>query len=200
MMNKWSKGWSIFIFSIGGIVVLLIFAIVLLFLNFRESLTPDEKEEAKVISQAEKYLQEKYPTMKYEISGVEYDKGSQHDKFDYAAVIINTETQNTFMVYENRHTKQMEDDIAFQELSKFIEQVTPKVHSYITETFGEPQGISFTPSLDNPSSLNIKLNNKKEEVNEKMFESFIDYLQRELKVEHAHVTIMYENEQWDKEF
>jgi len=200
MMNKWLKWWSIFIFSIGGIVILLIFGTVLLFFNFKGSLTPDEKEEAKVLSQAEQYLQEKYPTMEYEISGVEYDKGSEYDKFDYAAVILNTETQNTFMVYENRHTRQMEDDIAFQELTKFIEQVKPKVYSYITETFGEPQSIAFTPSIDNPSSLNIKLNNKKEEINEEMFESFIDYLQHELKVEHANVTIMYENEHWNKEF
>ena len=199
-MNKWLKGWSIFIFSIGGIAILLIFGTVLLIFNFRATLIPDEKEEAKVLSQAEQYLQEKYPTMEYEISGVEYDTESQHDKFNYAAMILNTETQNTFLVYENRHTNQMEDDLAFQELSTFIEQVKPKVYSYVTETFGEPQGMAFTPSIDPPSSLTIKLNNKKEEVNEEMFESFIDYLQHELKVEHAHVTIMYENEHWDKEF
>lgn len=32
--------------------------------------------------------------MKYEISDVEYDKGEQNDEFDYAAVVLNTETQN----------------------------------------------------------------------------------------------------------
>jgi hypothetical protein len=48
--------------------------------------------------------------------------------------------------------------------------------------------------------LNIKLNNKREEINEDMFESFIDYLQYELNVEHASINIMYENERWSKEF
>lgn len=204
MMNKWLKGWSIFIFSVGGIVILLvillIFGTVFSISYFRASLIPDEKEVAKVISQAEQYLQEKYPTMEYEISGFEYDADEQYGEFDYAAVILNTETQNKFLVYENRHTKQMEDDIAFQELTKFIEQVKPKIYSYITETFGEPQGMAFTPQMNYPPMLNIKLNNKKEEINEDMFESFIDYLQYELNVEHASVNIMYENERWSKEF
>ena len=199
-MNRVLKGWSIFIFSIGGIVLLLIVGIVLLFHNFRVSLQPDENEEAKVKSQAEQYLLANYPTMKYEISGVEYDSGSQHDRFDYAALILNIETQNTFKVYENKYTKQMEDDLAFQELTKFIDQVKPKVYRYITETFGEPQGMAFTPSIDYPSSLTIKFNNKSEALNEEMFESLIDYLRYELNIEHAKVTIMYENEQWIREF
>jgi len=33
-----------------------------------------------------------------------------------------------------------------------------------------------------------------------MFESLIDYLRYELNIEHAKVTIMYENEQWIREF
>lgn len=33
-----------------------------------------------------------------------------------------------------------------------------------------------------------------------MFQSFFDYLQRELNVEHADVTFMFETEQWVKEF
>ena len=53
-----------------------------------------------------------------------------------------------------------------------------------------------------PPTLNISLNNKKEEINEEMFYSFIDYLQNELKIEHTDVNIMYDNETkiWDKEF
>lgn len=199
-MNKWLKVWSIFIFTVGGIVVLLIFGTVYLFFNFRASLIPDEKEEAKVTSQAEQYLQETYPAMVYEISDTLYDNGEHYGDFDYAAVVLNTETQKTFLVYENERTGQMEDDIAFQELSNFIEQVTPKVYSYLTETFGEPQGMAFTPSTDSSSVLNIGLNNKKEEINEEMFQSFINYLQYELNVEHAHVNIMYDNETWTKEF
>lgn len=203
-MNKWFKGWSIFIFSIGGIVILLMVGTVLLFINLRASLIPDEKEEEKVISQAEHYLQETYPTLEYEISHVLYDAGGDYGEFDYAAVILNKETQNTFLVYENRNTKQIEDDIAIQEAVKFIEQVRPKVYSYITETFGEPQGMAFTPSSSKeyPPTLNIRLHNKKDEVDEDMFQSFIDYLQHELNVEHANVHIMYDNEteQWDIEF
>ena len=51
-------------------------------------------------------------------------------------------------------------------------------------------------------SLNIRLNNKKDELNEEMFLSFIDYLQYELNIEHAYVSIMYDNENeiWHKEF
>ncbi|MGM9945398.1 MAG: hypothetical protein ACI33M_10670 [Lysinibacillus sp.] len=47
-MNKWLKVWSIFIFSIGAILVLLILLIVLLFFDFRKSLIQDEKEVEKV--------------------------------------------------------------------------------------------------------------------------------------------------------
>ncbi|WP_336636272.1 hypothetical protein [Lysinibacillus fusiformis] len=64
-MNKWLKAWSIFIFTIGGLLVLLIIASVLLFLHLKANLHPDESEEAKVL------LQAYYPTMTYEISGVE---------------------------------------------------------------------------------------------------------------------------------
>lgn len=58
-MNKWFKAWSIFIFTIGGIVILPIFGTVLLIFYMRASLIPDEKEQEKVILQAQQYLQEK---------------------------------------------------------------------------------------------------------------------------------------------
>lgn len=201
-MNKWLKGWNIFIFSIGGIVVLLIFGIVLLLFYFRESLIPDEKEEEKVVAQAEQYIQEQYPNMKYEVSHVLYDSGEQYGNFDYAAVILNTETKKSFMVYENQYTEQIEDNIAIQKATEFIEQVKPKISSYINETFGGAKGIAFTPSYDigGTPTLNIELSNKKEEINEEMLLSIIDYLQHELTIEHAHVAIMYDNEIWLKEF
>ncbi|MGE7949073.1 hypothetical protein [Lysinibacillus sp. NPDC093688] len=203
-MNKWLKVWSIFIFSIGGIVILLIFLTVFSLFSFRASMIPDRKEEEKVISQAEQYIQETYPTMKYEISHVLYDNDKEYPDFEYAAVILNIDTQKTFMVYENRHTEQMEDDIAIQEEAKFIEQVEPKVNRYITKTFGEPNSMSFTPSYSTRAKpvLNIRLTNKKEEINEEMFQTFIDYLQHELKVEHADVTFLYDNEteHWSREF
>ncbi|MGE7689384.1 hypothetical protein ACQKMI_09245 [Lysinibacillus sp. NPDC097214] len=203
-MNKWLKVWSIFIFSIGGIVILLIFGIVYSFFSFRASMIPDKKEEEKVISQAEQYILETYPTMNYEISHVLYDNDKEYSDFEYAAVILNIDTQKTFMVYENRHTKQMEDDITIQEEAKFIEQVEPKVNRYLTKTFGEPKSMSFTPSYSTRTKpvLNIRLTNKKEEINEEVFQSFIDYLQHELKVEHASVNFLYENENegWSTEF
>lgn len=199
-MNKWLKVWSIFIFTIGGLLVLLLIGVVLLFLHFRATLNSDESEEAKVLLQAEHYLQANYPTMAYEISGVEYDKGSQYDRFDYAVLILNKETKNIFKVYENKYTKQMEDDIAFQELSTFIEQVKPKVYRYVTATFGEPQGIAFTPSMGAPSLLTIKFSNKNDALCEENFNSFIDYLHINLHIEHVQVMILYDNEQWVKEF
>lgn len=199
-MNKGLKGWSIFIFSIGGILILLIIGAILLYFYFIESLTPDEKEQEKVISQAQQYLQEEYPDMEYEISGTEYDNGGEYAEFNYAAVILNKETQDTFFVYENRHTKQIEDDIAFRELTTFIEQVEPKIYSYITKTFGEPKGLAFSPTSDNSFILNISLNMKKEDLNEEMLESIVDYLKYELNVEHASVNIKYDNEHWSKEF
>ncbi|MFY0517820.1 hypothetical protein [Lysinibacillus sp. UGB7] len=85
---------------------MLIVGTVLLILHFKASLIPDEKEEAKVISQAEQYLREIYPTMEYEITHVLYDRDNQYDSFYYAAVILNIETQHTFMVYENSYTEQ----------------------------------------------------------------------------------------------
>lgn len=203
-MNKWLKVWSIFIFSIGGIVILLLFGIIYLFFSFRASMIPDKKEEEKVISQAEQYIQEKYPTMKYEISHVLFDSDDQYPDFEYAAMILNTETQKTFKVYENKNTKQIEDDITIQEEATFIEQLRPKVYSYITKTFGEPESISFTPTYHRRGTptLTIRLNNKKEEVNEEMFQSFINSLQHELNVEHANVSFLYNNEteHWNMEF
>ena len=204
MMNKWLKGWSIFIFSIGGIVVLLIVGTVFFFMAFRSSLIPDEKEMEKVTEQAEQYLQTKYPEMRYEISDVSYNSEEKSGNYDYAAMILDTETQKSFMVYENRRTGKMEDDITIREEEEFLKQVKSKIDSYINEKFGETKEIALTASgeVGGIPSLNIGLNNKKDELNEEMFLSFIDYLKYELKIEHAYVSIMYDNgnELWDKEF
>ena len=203
MMNKWLKGWSIFIFSIGGIAVLLIFGIIFFIMAFRASLIPDEKETEKATEQAEQYLQTNYPEMKYEISGVSYNSEEKSGNYDYAAIILDTETQKSFMVYENRRTGKMEDDITIRE-EEFLKQVKPKIDSYINEKFGETKEIALTASYEvgGIPSLNIGLNNKKDELNEEMFLSFIDYLKYELKIEHAYVSILYDNENeiWHKEF
>lgn len=204
MMNKWLKGWSIFIFSIAGILILLILGAVLVFFDLRASLIPDEKEMEKATEQAEQYLQTKYPEMKYEISGATYNSSEKSGNYDYAALILDTETQKSFMVYENRNTGKMEDDISIQEEEEFLKQVKTKIDSYINEKFGETNEISLTASYEigGTPSLNIKINKKKEEVNEEMFLSFIDYLQQELKIEHAYVSIMYDNrnEIWSKHY
>ena len=204
MMNKWLKGWSIFIFSIGGIALLLLLVIIVVFMDFRASLIPDEKEMEKVTEQAEQYLQTKYPEMKYEITDVSYNSEEKSGNYDYAAMILDTETQKTFMVYENRRTGKMEDDITIREEEEFLKQVKPKIDSYINEKFGETKEIALTASYEvgGIPSLNIGLNNKKDELNEEMFLSFIDYLKYELKIEHAYVSILYDNENeiWHKEF
>ncbi len=207
-MNTQIKGWHKLVIIVTGILAFLVVGVVVaipwLLSELIASSQPDAKEEEKISEQAEQYLQMKYPHMKYEISYVFYDNGSQYGNFDYAAVILNTETQKTFMVYENRYNKQIEDDISIQEAAEFIEQVKPKVYSYIEKKFGEPIGIAFTPSSDIAGIpvLNISLNNNKEEINEEMFLSFIDYLQNELNIKHARVFITYDNETeiWDKEF
>lgn len=204
MMNRPQKTWSKIVVIVTGIFLFLVVGTFWLLDEFKESLIPDEKEEEKIIEQAEQYLVMKYPNMKYEISYVLFDSGENYGNFDYAAVILNTETQKSFMIYENIFTKKVEDDIPIQEATESIEQVTPKVKSFINEKFGETQGIAFTPSSDvgGIPTLNVKLNNKKEEINEEMFLSFIDYLQYELKIEHASVNIMYDNdaETWSKDF
>ena len=202
MMNKWLKGWSIFIFSIGGIAVLLIFGIIFFIMAFRASLIPDEKETEKATEQAEQYLQTNYPEMKYEISGVSYNSEEKSGNYDYAAIILDTETQKSFMVYENRRTGKMEDDITIREEEEFLKQVKPKIDSYINEKFGETKEIALTASYEvgGIPSLNIRLNNKKDELNKEMFLSFIDYLQNELNIEHLSVSIEYDNEFWSKKF
>ncbi|MEK5207356.1 hypothetical protein [Psychrobacillus sp. FSL H8-0510] len=208
MVNIRNKTWPKTFVIVTGISLFLVVGLVVgafwTFGEFKESLIPDEKEEEKIIDQAEQYLVTKYPKMEYEISYVLYDIGENYGNFDYAAVILNTETQKSFMVYENRFTKKVEDDISIQEATEFIEEVTPKVKSYINKKFGETQGIEFTPTDDigGIHSLNVSLYNKKEEINEEMFLSLIDFLQHELNIEHASVNIMYDNdaETWSKEF
>ncbi len=208
MVNIRNKTWPKTFVIVTGIFLFLVVGLVVgafwTFGEFKESLIPDEKEEEKIIDQAEQYLVTKYPNMEYEISYVLYDIGENYGNFDYAAVILNTETQKSFMVYENRFTKKVEDDISIQEATEFIEEVTPKVKSYINKKFGETQGIAFTPTDDigGIPSLNVSLYNKKEEINEEMFISLIDFLQHELNIEHASVNIMYDNdaETWSKEF
>ena len=204
MMNKWLKGWSIFIFSIGGIVLLSLLVIIVVVMSFRAALKPDEKEMEKVTEQAEQYLQTNYPEMKYEIYDVSYNSEEKSGNYDYAAIILDTETQKTFMVYENRRTGKMEDDIPIREQEEFLKQVKPKIERYINENLGEIDQLALDASdeIGGIHSLTIRLNNKKDELNEEMFLSFIDYLQDELKIEHISVSIMYDNgnELWDKEF
>ena len=207
-MKEREKVWPKIVVIVTGIFLFLVVGLVIgtfwLINEFRESSIPDEKEEEKMMEQAEQYLQMKYPDMKYEIEYVLYDEGEQHGNFDYAAVILNIETQESFLVYEDRLTEKIEDDISIQEATQFIEQVTPKVKSYINEKLGETKGIAFTPTDDigGIPSLNVSLNNKKEVINEEMFLSLIDYLQHELNIEHASVNIKYDNdaEIWSKEF
>lgn len=207
-MNKQIKVWQKLVITVTLILMFFLVGFVVgtpwIFDEFAESFKPDAKEEEKVIEKAEQYIQMNYPDMEYEISYVFYDSGEQNGNYDYAAVILNTETQKTFRVYENRFTKKVEDDISIQEEAEFIEQVKPKVFSYINEKFGEAKGMSFTPSydIDGIPTLNISLNNNKEEVTDEMFLSLIDYLQNELNIKHAHVSIMYDNdtEFWDKKF
>ncbi|MFJ7973813.1 hypothetical protein [Psychrobacillus sp. NPDC096389] len=203
-MNRPQKTWYKIVVIVTGIFLFVVVGTFWLLGEFKESLIPDEKEEEKIIEQAEQYLVIKYPNMKYEISYVLFDSGENYGNFDYAAVILNTETQKSFIVYENRFTKKVEDDIPIKEATEFIEQATPKVKSYINERFGETQGIAFTPSSDvgGTPTLNISLKNKKEKINEEMFLSFIDHLQHELNIEHATVNIMYDNdaETWSKDF
>ena len=142
--------------------------------------------------------------MKYEISDISYNSEQQSGNYDYAAIVFDTETQKSFMVYENRITGKTEDDISIQEEEEFLKQVKPKIDSYINQKFGEAKGISLTASYEvgGIPSLNIGLNNNKEEVSEEMFLSFINYLQNELKIEHAYVSIQYDNgnELWDKSY
>lgn len=207
-MNTRIKVWHKIVITVTGLLLFVAVGLVVatpwLFNEFVESFKPDVKEEEKVIEQAEQYLQMNYPDMKYEISYVFYDSGEQNGNYDYAAVILNTENQKSFRVYENRFTNKVEDNITIQEEAEFIEQVKPKVSSYINEKFGEAKGMSFTPSYDIAGipALNISLSNNKEEVTEEMFLSLIDYLQNELNIKHALVSIMYDNEteMWVKEF
>ncbi|WP_432352056.1 hypothetical protein [Sporosarcina sp. A2] len=206
MMNSQKKGWgiSIFIWIVSGILLLLILGTVFFFMELRASLVPDEKEMEKATEQAEQYLQTKYPEMKYQISDISYNSEQKSGNYDYAAMVLDTETQKSFMVYENRISGKMEDDISIQEEEEFLKQVKPKIDSYINEKFGETKEISLTASyeVEGIPSLNIGLNNNKEELSEEMFLSFINYLQNELKIEHAYVSIMYDNgkELWDKSY
>jgi len=202
-MNKWLKGWSIFIFSIGGIVVLLLLVIIVAFMDFGAALKPDEKEMEKVTEQAEQYLQTNYPEMKYEITDVAF-ASIDAINYDYAAIILDTETQKTFLVYENRRTGKMEDDIPIREQEEFLKQVKPKIERYINENLGEIDHLALDASdeIGGIHSLTIRLNNKKDELNEEMFLSFVDYLKYELKIEHAYVSILYDNENeiWHKNY
>ena len=204
MMNSLKKGLNKFLVIVSLLLLLLIPLIIFFLMDFRTSLMPDEKEMEKVTEQAEQYLQTKYPEMKYEISDVSYNSEKKSGNYDYAAMILDTETQKTFMVYENRRTGKMEDDIPIQEQEEFLKQVKPKIDSYINEKFGETKEIALTASdeVGGIPSLNIGLNSKKDELKEEMFLSFIDYLQYELNIEHASVSIIYDNgnELWDKEF
>ena len=87
---------------------------------------------------------------------------------------------------------------------KFSWLCRAKIESYVNEKFGETKELALTASdeVGGIPSLNIRLNNKKDELNDEMFLSFIDYLQYELKIKHAYVSILYDNENeiWHKEF
>ena len=108
MMNSLKR-----VFIITGILLLLLVGAVYFIFELRASLIPDEKEMEKATEQAEQYLQTKYSDMKYEITGVTYNSEEKSGNYDYAALILDTETQKSFKVYENRTTGKMEDDISF---------------------------------------------------------------------------------------
>lgn len=202
-MNKSLKGWNIFIFTIVGIALLSLLVLIFTWFGFKAAMTPDEKEMEKTTEQAEQYLQTNYPEMKYEITDVAF-ASIDAINYDYAAIILDTETQKTFLVYENRRTGKMEDDIPIREQEEFLKQIKPKIERYINENLGEIDQLALTASdeIGGTHSLNFSLNNTKDELNEEMFLSFIDYLKYELKIERLSVSIRYDNdnELWNKEF
>jgi len=202
-MNKWLKVWSIIVFTIVGIALLSLLVLIFTWFGFKAAMTPDEKEMEKITEQAEQYLQTNYPEMKYEITDVAF-ASIDAINYDYAAIILDTETQKTFLVYENRRTGKMEDDIPIREQEEFLKQIKPKIERYINENLGEIDQLALTASdeIGGTHSLNFSLNNTKDELNEEMFLSFIDYLKYELKIERLSVSIRYDNdnELWHKEF
>lgn len=130
MLNSREKGWSTFILVVSGIVLLIIGAAVLFFIEFRASLEPNEKEMEKATEQAKLYLQKNYPEMQYKITGVSYNSEEKVENYDYAALILDKETQNSFMVYENKRTGKMEDDLSIQREEEALKRLEPEIERF----------------------------------------------------------------------
>jgi len=95
---------NVLIAIIGVITV----GISLIILSFFVGMTPDKTEITKVTKQAEEY-----PNEKYEIYDTLYDNMGNFPQFDYAAKVRNLDSDETFLVYYNDKTEQMEDSLKY---------------------------------------------------------------------------------------
>lgn len=198
-MNKYLK----IALSVFGVLLAAAAALVLIFII---EMTPDKDEEEKVLVQAEEYLASHYKDGQYEIYDTLYDNMGNYGYFEYAALVRNKDTNQTFKVYYNKDTQKMEDTLTVEKQERYINnEVRPALLPYIHEQFGDTAEASIQYSIsDEKAAINVRLSKKKEESDGELFSNLVTYIKDDIKLEHAAVLMFYtdENEEymWSEEF
>jgi hypothetical protein len=164
----------------------------------------DKVEETKI--RAKEYLETNYKGKRFEIYDVLYDNMGNFEFYDYAAKVRDKDTGEEFFVYYNKDLMRMEDSKIIEQQKNFVKyDVNPKVMPYIKEKFGEEIDAKVEYSISQgKASIIIRVPRNKEDTDEKLFNDLISYLNSDVKLQHAEVTMIYtvkdEDYVWNKDF
>lgn len=192
-MNKVLKS----IFWILG-VILVVF-LILSFLWYQQ-IKPNKNEEEKTRLQAQEYLKENFKGKNYKVYDILNDNMGNYGYFDYAAKVTNPSGSIDFLVYYNKETHQMEDSYTIGKKETYIRnEVKPKITTYAKKLLGDKIDVSaeYEYSTGKPLII-IRVHRKPHSTDEHNFYNTVNYLQNELKVQHADVNMFYPDENIDE--
>jgi len=175
-----------------GIVVAALIGFAVYFLT---GTLPYKDEEDLVKKQATQYLKTN-PDFKggdYEIYGTVYDNMGNFGIDGYAAKVRNKDTGEEFLVYYNKTIDKMQDTKTEEANEKMVEEIKPKIMSYIKEKFGKITTSDVGYSTDTDKTIiSFSLPRKKEQGDEERFNEFITFIQNQVGLQHAEVIMGFD--------
>lgn len=156
---------------------------------------PDKDKEDLVNKQASQYLKTNpvYKEGDYEVYGTLYDNMGNFGINGYSAKVRNKDTGEEFLVYYNKTIDEMQDTKTEEANEKMIEEIKPKIISYIEEKFGKVTTCSVDYTSDiGKTIISFSLPRNKEQGDEVRFNELISFIQNQAGLQHADVTMGFD--------
>lgn len=193
-------GWIL-----GSIALICVVIVGVLFVLFWWSMKPNSKEVTKTKEMAVPYIQNTFGK-EAEIFDVLYDNMGNFSQFTYAANVRHKDGTD-FLVYRNEETNQIENTYVKE---KWEDDIDRQVRPYLEKTFevledvwvmydddvGKEQSVhapaSYTSSQAGPRIWAF-IPRKAKDGDDELLKKFEQFLQKDVLLTHASVTISYNN-------